>query len=347
MNAEAGPDTADTLPRANPEPPAAGRLRSRPEDFQVTETLGFEPSGEGEHAFLCVEKRGLNTDWLARQLARFAGVKPVAVGYAGLKDRDAVTRQYFTVQLPGRESPDWESLGLEGARVLEATRHHRKLQRGALRGNRFRLTVRELSGDRSALEERLAGIARSGVPNYFGPQRFGRGGDNLRQAERLFQGNAGRLPRAKRGIYLSAARSHLFNAVLARRVGDGTWNRGLAGEIYALEGSRAQFGPEPPSAELDRRLDALDIHPTGPMWGQGELAASGESRALEMAALEPFTVFREGLEAFGLKQERRALRLRVGEPDISLDDDVATVSFTLPPGTYATVVLRELVDAVA
>jgi tRNA pseudouridine13 synthase len=344
MNAEAGLVTADALPRANPDPPAAGRLRCRPEDFQVTETLGFEPSGEGEHAFLCVEKRGMNTDWLARQLARFAGVKPVAVGYAGLKDRDAVTRQYFTVQLPGRESPDWGSLGLEGVRVLEATRHHRKLQRGALRGNRFRLTVRELSGDRSALDERMAGIARSGVPNYFGPQRFGRGGDNRRQAERLFQGKAGRLPRAKRGMYLSAARSRLFNAVLARRVGDGTWNRGLAGEIYALEGSRAQFGPEPRSAELDQRLGALDIHPTGPMWGRGELAVSDECRALEMAVLEPFTVFREGLEAFGLKQERRALRLRVGEPDISLDDDVATVSFTLPPGTYATVVLRELIN---
>lgn len=344
MNAEAGPDTPDTLPRANPDPPAAGRLRSRPEDFQVTETVGFEPSGEGEHAFLYVEKRGMNTDWLARQLARFAGVKPVAVGYAGLKDRDAVTRQYFTVQLPGRESPDWGSLGLEGVRVLEATRHHRKLQRGALRGNRFRLTVRKLSGDPSALHERLAAIARRGVPNYFGPQRFGRGGDNLRQAERLFQGKAGRLPRAKRGMYLSAARSHLFNAVLGRRVADGTWNRGLDGEIYALEGSRAQFGPESPGAELDRRLGALDIHPTGPMWGRGALAVSGESRALEMAVLESFPVFREGLEAFGLKQERRALRLRVGEPDISLDDDVATVSFTLPPGTYATVVLRELVN---
>lgn len=344
MSAEAGPVAADTLPRANPDPPAAGRLRSRPEDFQVTETLGFEPSGEGEHAFLCVEKRGLNTDWLARQLARFAGVKPVAVGYSGLKDRDAVTRQYFTVQLPGRESPDWGSLDVEGARVLEATRHHRKLQRGALRGNRFRLTVRELSGDPSALDERLAGIARRGVPNYFGPQRFGRGGDNLRQAERLFQGKAGRLPRSKRGMYLSAARSHLFNAVLGRRVADGNWNRGLDGEIYALEGSRAQFGPEPPSAELDRRLEEMDIHPTGPLWGRGALAASGESRALEMAVLEPFPVFREGLEAFGLKQERRALRLRVGELELARHEESVTISFTLPPGAYATVVLRELVN---
>lgn len=347
MSAETGSDPVESLPRAHGEPPAAGRLRSRPEDFRVAETLGFEPTGEGEHAFLRVEKRGLNTDWLARQLARFAGVRPVAVGYAGLKDRDAVTRQNFTVHLPGRESPDWHSLELEGARVLEATRHHRKLQRGALRGNRFRLTVRELSGDRDALAQRLAAIARDGVPNYFGPQRFGHGGDNLWRAESLFRGTAGRLPRGRRGIYLSAARSHLFNAVLARRVGEDSWARGLDGEIYALEGSRARFGPEPASSELERRVDELDIHPTGPLWGRGEPAVTGDCRALEAAVLEPFPLFREGLEAFGLKQERRALRLRVGEPELAVDDGSFTVTFTLPPGTYATVVLRELVEVIA
>lgn len=344
MSAESEPVAVETLPHAHGAPGVAGRLRDHPEDFQVSEILGFEPSGEGEHAFLQVEKRGQNTDWVAGQLARFAGVKPVAVGYAGLKDRIAVTRQFFTVQLPGRESPDWHSLGLEGVRVLSATRHHRKLQRGALRGNRFQITVRGLSGDREVLGERLAAIARTGVPNYFGAQRFGRGGDNLRHAERLFRGEAGRLPRVKRGIYLSAARSRLFNAVLARRVGDGTWNRGLAGEIYALEGSRACFGPEPPGEELVRRLEVLDIHPTGPMWGRGELAVDGECRDLEAGVLEPFPLFREGLERFGVKQERRALRLRVGEPEFCLDDDAATFSFTLTAGAYATVVLRELVE---
>lgn len=344
MIAEADPESVGNLPRAHGEPPVAGRLRSRPEDFRVEEMLGFEPTGEGEHAFLWVEKRGRNSDWVARELARFAGVRPVAVGYAGLKDRDAVTRQYFTVQLPGRASPDWENLGLDGVRVLEAARHHRKLQRGALRGNRFRITVRDLAGDPASLDGRLAGIGRAGVPNYFGPQRFGRGGDNLRQAERLFRKEAGRLPRHKRSIYLSAARSHLFNAVLARRVRENTWDRALEGEVYALDGSRACFGPEPASTELHRRLGELDIHPTGPLWGRGEPAVSGDCRVLEASVLEPFVLYRQGLEAFGLKQERRALRLRVGEPALSLDDDVATFSFTLPAGAYATVVLRELVN---
>lgn len=344
MSAEPDSSVAASLVRAHGEPPAAGRLRSSPGDFQVEEILGFEPSGEGEHAFLWVEKTGRNTDWVAAQLARFAGVRPVAVGYAGLKDRDAVTRQGFTVQLPGRASPDWEALDLDGVRVLGAARHHRKIQRGALRGNRFRLAVRELSGKRDALESRWAEIAGAGVPNYFGPQRFGRGGDNLRQAERLFRGEAGRLPRHKRSIYLSAARSHLFNTVLARRVAEGSWCKGLEGEVYALEGSRACFGPEPASADLHRRLDELDIHPTGPMWGRGEPAVSGECRQLEAAVLEPFALYRRGLEEFGLKQERRALRLRVGEPEISLDEDVATLSFTLPAGAYATVVLNELVE---
>lgn len=346
MSAEIPGEPTAALPRAHGEPVVVARLRDRPEDFRVSEILGFEPAGEGEHAFLWVEKRGQNTDWVARQLARFAGVRPAAVGYAGLKDRAAVTRQVFTVQLPGRASPDWAALELEGVKVLTATRHHRKLPRGALRGNRFRLVLRGVSGEPRAVRERFGAIARLGVPNYFGPQRFGRGGRNLLEAERLFRGEAGRVPGAKRGIYLSAARSQLFNAVLGRRVADGTWCRGLEGEIYALDGSRSRFGPEPPDPELERRLSGLDIHPTGPLWGRGEPAVTGACRRLEDEVLEPYGLFRAGLESFGLRQERRALRLRVGEPRLDFHDDgTATMSFTLPAGAYATVVLRELMSA--
>lgn len=344
MNAEAAADAVLELPRAHGTPPVRAALRARPEDFEVAEIVAFEPSGAGEHAFLHVEKRGQNTDWLAGRLARFAGVRPVAVGYAGLKDRFAVTSQYFTVHLPGRASPDWEALDLEGVRVLSATRHHRKLQRGALRGNRFRIVLRDVEGDAGELGSRLEVIARLGVPNYFGPQRFGRGGDNLRQAERLFRGESRRLPRGKRSIYLSAARSRLFNAVAAYRVAHATWNRGLDGEIYALEGARAQFGPEAPGDELARRLTGLDIHPTGPLWGRGEPPVAGECRELEEAVLAPFGLFREGLESFGMKQERRALRLRIDGPGLATEAGVATVSFSLPPGAYATVVLRELIS---
>lgn len=343
MNAEEPAARAAAMPPAHGGPVATGTLRARPEDFCVDEILGFDATGAGEHAFLQVEKRGQNTDWVARALARFAGVRPVAVGYAGLKDRNAVTRQYFTVHLPGRDSPDWDELPLEGVRVLAATRHNRKIQRGALRGNRFRLRVTDLAGDAGALRERVEAIGRLGVPNYFGPQRFGRGGDNLRQAERLFRGEAGRLPRAKRGIYLSAARSLLFNRVLARRVAEATWDRALDGEIYALDGSRARFGPEAHNGELARRLAGMDIHPTGPMWGRGEPGVTGACKALETEVLSPFALFREGLEAAGMKQERRPLRVKVGEPELECDDERAVVSFTLPAGAYATVVMHELV----
>lgn len=344
MNAEATADPVAALPGAHGPPPVSGLIKRRPEDFQVGEVLGFEPSGAGEHVFLEVEKRGLNTERVAHELARFADVRPGDVGYAGLKDRNAVTRQFFTVHMPGRPDPNWSALALEGAAVLASARHHRKLRRGALRGNRFRIAVRGARGDRHALAARVEALRRLGVPNYFGPQRFGRGGDNVRQAELLFAGEGGRVPRHRRGIYLSAARSQLFNAVLARRVSDGTWDRGLDGEIYRLDGSRAVFGPEPPSAEIERRLQAHDIHPTGPLWGRGPLSTAGDCRALETEVLDPFGPLRRGLERFGLKQERRALRVTVQALEFALDGNDLALEFALEPGAYATVVLRELVS---
>ncbi|TAM26407.1 MAG: tRNA pseudouridine(13) synthase TruD, partial [Rhodanobacter sp.] len=211
------------LPRAHAEtPPLTARLRSTPEDFRVEEILGYDADGSGEHALLWVEKREANTDWVARELAKFAGVPPLNVGYAGLKDRHAVTRQAFTVQLAGKPDPDWSTFPHAEVKVLAATRHSRKLKRGALRGNRFVLVLREVQGDRARAEEVLAEISARGVPNYFGEQRFGREGGNLAQARAMFAGR--RMDRAKRSILLSAARSHIFNAVLAARVERGAWD---------------------------------------------------------------------------------------------------------------------------
>jgi len=211
--------TDNELPFAFGAPPLRGRLRSAPEDFFVEEILGYEADGAGEHAFLLVEKRGTNTEWTARELAKFAGIQPMNVGYAGMKDRHAVTRQVFTVHLPGKADPDWSALPSEEMKILSAARHSRKIKRGALRGNRFVLVIREIEGDRAAAEERLAAIAKRGVPNYFGEQRFGLGGNNVAQAKQMFGGR--RVDRDKRSILLSAARSHIFNGVLAERVGAG------------------------------------------------------------------------------------------------------------------------------
>jgi len=326
-------------------PPVAGLLRRRPEDFAVDEVLGFAPDGEGEHVLLRVRKRGANTDWVARELARFAGVRPGDVSYAGLKDRNAVTSQWFSLRLAGAAEPDWPALQLDGVEVLEAARHRRKLRRGALAGNRFEIVVRDLQGSGAELEPRLQAVRERGVPNYFGPQRFGRDGGNLERAEALFAGRLNERNRNRRGLYLSAARSFLFNQVLAHRVRDGSWETALAGEALVLAGSRSFFVVEAPDAEVDRRLAEGDIDPSGPLWGRGEPPVQGAARALEEEVLAPYPLFREGLEAAGMEAERRPLRLRPQGLEGGLEDggSALRVRFTLPAGCYATVVLRELV----
>ena len=337
------------LPRAHGAPVLQARIRQAPEDFIVEELDAFEASGAGEHLLLTVEKRALNTAFVARRIAQWAGVAEAAVGYAGIKDRHALTRQRFTVQLPGREPPALELLAFEDAetgealRVLHAVRHARKLPRGALAGNRFALVLREVAGERAAIDARLQSLRDRGVPNAFGGQRFGRGGGNIGKALAMFSGR--RVRREERSMLLSAARSELFNRVLAARVAAGSWDRGLDGEVWMLDGSRSVFGPQPHDAELDARLAAFDIHPTAPLWGRGELRSQDRARELELTALDDSVALRlrEGLEAAGLRQERRATRLRVQDLAWSwLADGSLQLGFALPPGAYATSVLFEL-----
>lgn len=321
----------------------SARIRTTPEDFFVEELPAFDASGAGEHLLLTVEKRGMNTAFAAKRIATWAGVDESAIGQAGMKDRHAVTRQRFTVWLPKKVAPDLDALQSEDLRVLDHAWHARKLPRGALAGNRFVLVLREVEGERDAIDARLQAIAARGVPNYFGEQRFGRGGNNVPQAVAMFAGR--RVKREERSMLLSAARSELFNRVLAARVEADNWNAALDGEVWMLDGSRSVFGPEPLTDELQARLDAFDIHPTGPLWGEGELRSSDAARDLELTAMagDTATRLRNGLERAGLKQERRALRL---QPQALawrwLDDGALELRFDLPPGCYATTVLREL-----
>ncbi|MDE2087933.1 MAG: tRNA pseudouridine(13) synthase TruD [Xanthomonadaceae bacterium] len=327
-------------------PPLTARLRVTHEDFLVEEILGYDADGSGEHALLWVEKRDANTDWLARELAKFAGVPPLAVGYAGLKDRHAITRQAFTVQLAGKPDPDWSAFPHDNVKVLAATRHGRKLKRGALRGNRFVLTLREVQGERGRAEQALAAIAARGVPNYFGEQRFGREGGNLDQARAMFAGR--RVDRDKRGFLLSAARSQIFNSVLAARVERGTWDAPLDGEIWSLAGSRSWFGPEPYSDLLAERLARGDIHPSGPLWGQGEPPAAGDAGALEREIAAVHADLAQGIAAARMDQERRPLRLLPKDLRWRWPaEDVLEMSFELPAGAYATVVAREVASSPA
>ncbi len=325
-------------------PTARGRLREQPEDFQVDECLPFQPSGGGEHVLVKIRKRGENTLWVARRLARVAGVAERDVGYAGLKDRHAVTSQWFSVGLAGKPEPDWSAVGSESIEVLESARHNRKLRPGAAAGNRFRLRVRGIDGDGGGLDERLEQVRGAGVPNYFGEQRFGHDGDNLAQARALFGGTLRVRDRKLRGIYLSAARAWIFNAVLAERVSAGSWNRALAGDVMNLDARRAVFATEMPDDELRGRIQRLEIHPTGPLWGRGTSMAGGEAALCEQRIAQYNGDLTAGLERAGLEQERRALRVRVGDLQWARDGDTLELAFTLPSGSFATVVVREIVD---
>ena len=340
--------TVDELPHAHGRPPLCGRIRCAPEDFIVIEELGWQPDGSGEHVFLYVRKSGQNTDWVARRLAEVCEVRADAVSYAGLKDRHAVTEQWFSVQMPGREAPMpcgfTGSRGIDGVEVLAVTRNSRKLRRGALAGNRFRIVVRELDGPPAAVLDRLPAIAARGVPNWFGEQRFGRDGGNLERARRLLAGTLRERDRHKRGLYLSAARSHLFNRYLAARISDGSWDQALPGEVLMLDGSHSVFACPQPDATILERLARHDLHPSGPLWGAGESLATAAALAGETALAAAEAQLCAGLAAEGLKQERRALRLVPAQlHGEAIGEAAVQFEFTLPAGAYATTVLHELV----
>ncbi len=336
---------SEPLPTAWGGPPARALVRSAAEDFQVDEELGFAPDGQGQHLLLRIRKRDINSEWLARRLARVAGVAPRSVGFAGLKDRRAVTTQWFSIDLAGEAEPDWSELESERIRILQVARHRRKLRRGSLAGNRFSLVLRQVEGDRGALEQRLHRIAAEGVPNYFGPQRFGRGGENLQRAAALFRGELRGAGRHRRGLYLSAARSLLFNRVLAVRVEQGSWREALEGEALLLAGTRSFFVAERLDEAIRRRVAAGDLLPSAPLWGEGDSPARGSAAALEREALEGYQEWCRGLKLAGLRQERRALCLRPERLAWEwLEEGSLRLDFFLPAGGYATVLIRELVE---
>jgi tRNA pseudouridine13 synthase len=331
------------LPAAHGEPPVSGRIRTVPEDFRVVEVLGFAADGVGPHVLLEVEKRGANTGWVAAQLARAAGIQAREVGWSGLKDRDALTRQSFSLPWPAHSAVEGclEFRG-EGYRVLAAARHGRKLRPGSHRANRFVLVVRDVSGDLDQLDERLRTIAAQGVPNYFGPQRFGRAGSNLVRARDWAEGGPAPRDRAVRGYALSAARSELYNRVAAERVRQGAWNVLLEGEAVLLDGRRSYFSAETIDETLRERCRAMDVHPSAPLWGRGGTPALAAARDLEERALAGTEPVQRLLEAEGLDHERRSVRLPVRGLAWRSEAGLLELEFELPRGAYATAVLHEL-----
>ncbi|UXH38974.1 tRNA pseudouridine(13) synthase TruD [Pseudomonas promysalinigenes] len=333
-------------PRATGQSLGSAVLKAVAEDFQVDEVLDIPLSGQGEHLWLWVEKRDLNTEEAARRLARAAGVPVRSISYAGLKDRQALTRQWFSLHLPGKADPDLARAQDDTLRILKQVRHQRKLQRGAHSANGFTLRLTALAADRQALDARLEQLKRQGVPNYFGTQRFGHGGGNVHDAQGWAARRALPEQRNVRSRLLSAARSYLFNQVLAARVADGSWQRAQVGDLLAFTDSRSFFQAGEQEC-CDPRLSILDLHPTGPLWGQGPSPAAEATCALETAIGERHAALCQWLADAGMDHERRILRLPIGgltwhypEPDI------LQLEFVLPAGCFATVVVRELVDLV-
>ncbi|HKL77859.1 MAG TPA: tRNA pseudouridine(13) synthase TruD [Gammaproteobacteria bacterium] len=332
----------DPWPRALSGEPPAGTFRAAPEEFQVIEHLPFEPEGEGNHLLLRVRKQGANTLHVAKDLARRAGCRPRDVGYAGLKDRHAVVHQHYTVPATG-EAAEPAAWAGNGWQVEAVWRVRKKLKQGVLAGNAFRLFLRVAPEAREEVGRRFEALLGTGVPNYFGPQRFGREGGNLAGARRLFAGETVK-DKKLRGLYLSAARSYLFNRVLATRVADGSWDRLLPGEYAMLAGTNSGFQVTDTAAEAPR-LTSGDIHPSGPLPGTPAVGPTGAAAELEVRVLAAEGELVEGLQACRVEADRRALRVMPREGAWQMDPAGVWVMFFLPAGAFATAVVRELLTS--
>lgn len=324
-------------------PSCGGRAKEAPEDFEVEEVPAYLPCGEGEHLYLWIEKRGVDTPSVARALARALGIAEREVSYAGLKDRQAVTRQWFSVPARGA-SEKLPGLELPSARVLSSALHRNKLRTGHLRGNRFRIRLRGVL-DAGAARASFGRLAAEGLPNFFGAQRFGARGDNARLGRQLLVGE--RLPtrpdRFRRRLYLSALQSELFNRALGARLEEGTWRTALHGDVLRKADTGGLFVCREPPVDQGR-VDAFEVSPAGPIYGpkmtraEGEVAArEGALLAAEGLAIGDFA--KGGGEAEG---GRRAYRVRLDGAALEEDGADLILSFSLPRGSYATVALGEL-----
>jgi tRNA pseudouridine13 synthase len=323
-------------------PGSGGRLKTEPEDFRVEELPAYLPSGEGEHLYLWIEKRGHDTAWVAKALAHHVGLPVTEIGYAGMKDRHAVTRQLFS--LPARVEAKLADFAAEGVTVHWAKRHGNKLRSGHLKGNRFEIRIRGATRPEQA-EPILRALQQRGVPNYFGEQRFGRARQNAEFGKLLIRGE--RLParpdRFQRKLYLSAFQSELFNRALAERISAGTFARALAGDVMKKLETGGEFVCEDPVVDQPR-VDAFELSPAGPMFGPEMTAAQGGVAEAERRLLEAEGVtlsdFQRGRgETQGA---RRPYRLPLRELSVTREGDDVRVAFELPRGSYATVVLDEV-----
>jgi tRNA pseudouridine13 synthase len=342
--------TVENLAYAYGKPDAQAKFKVQSSDFIVREVISFEPEGEGTHAYLYIEKINTNTEWLARQLARFAGIEARDIGYAGLKDRNAVTSQWFSINLEGIAEPEWDDFKLDGVTIVQKTLHRKKLKRGVIKCNQFAIILKDIDPDSiPEIQQRVSQIKASGVPNYFAQQRFGYDYNNLTRAADWFSGRRKIKKRLDKSMAISASRSMVFNQMLSQRLFQFGWSQLLEGELMMLDGTHSIFSPEKLDDEIQQRFIQGDIHPTTALWGRGSLNSGQQLLTLEQEVAKTLSAWCDGLEKQGLKQERRAARLFPADIIMSVNETgtpflTIELSFSLPSGSYATSVLRELVN---
>ncbi|MFU0931204.1 tRNA pseudouridine(13) synthase TruD [Kluyvera cryocrescens] len=335
----------DKLTWLHGQPQSSGLLKANPEDFLVVEDLGFEPDGEGEHILVRILKNGCNTRFVADALAKFLKIHAREVSFAGQKDKHAVTEQWLCARVPGKEMPDLTQFQLEGCQVLEYARHKRKLRLGALKGNQFTLVLREVKG-RDDVEARLQAIVERGVPNYFGAQRFGIGGSNLLGALRWAESGAPVRDRNKRSFWLSAARSALFNQIVSERLKKPDFNQVVDGDALQLSGRGSWFvASVEEQATLQARVDARELMITAALPGSGDWGTQRDALEFEKAVLAEEIALQSLLEREKVDAARRAMLLYPQQMSWNWWDDVTVeLRFWLPAGSFATSVVRELIN---
>lgn len=340
----------ETLSYLNGEPQVQGSYKQQPSDFQVIELLDVDADEHGEHQWLWVSKKGANTTFVARQLADFAGLNERDVSYAGLKDRNAETCQWFSVQLPGKKMLDWQHLEHPEFRIEKAIRRTKKIKTGLHRGNAFRLRLRHVSNT-SVLIERWKQICVQGVPNYFGEQRFGREGQNLTKAKAWLSGEisnkkARKWSRQQQGMLLSSVRSYVFNELLSERIRAQRLQPEV-GDFMLLSGSRSFFQVGEIDSILLERWQSGDIKLSGPLPGGYPEPWQEHLSPFEYTQMATYAPFIEGLQQKRVDLARRALLLQLEDANLEVVDDATVdVSFSLPKGSFATSVLRELMQDV-
>jgi tRNA pseudouridine13 synthase len=321
---------------------ASGALKARNEDFIVLERLPETPSGEGEHLWLDIEKNGQNTAWVARQLSKWAGLKPRDVSYAGLKDRLAITRQTYSIHLPGKTAPSPHLIHIDGVKVIGHARHNRKLKTGQLVGNHFKIRIRNCDANKDQIKTDWDRLCLTGVPNYFGPQRFGHNGQNVQTGIDWLLGRT-KPQRHHQSIYLSAVRSYLFNQILAARVKDGSWNQLIHNDFAQFTEGKAGFYMKVPQEDDLTRCNAGQISPSASLIGLSK-DDYPELDLRERALVTEFSDVVEALESRKVMRHFRKLRVIPENPTFEVVDNDPVFGFFLPAGSFATSVLTELID---